>query len=117
MKHEPRHVLFKFLESVKQYRLRGESNEKSVPCFKTIRKRSQIKGAWIWQLVKFSYEFDTDIVKLVDNNLFLQNSATTDEAAVVFLKDLVEEIKRYNKGVIIFDLDSISGIKKVYSSI
>ena len=53
----------------------------------------------------------------MDNNLFLQNSAISDEAAVVFLKDLVEEIKRYNKGVIIFVLDSISGIKKVYSSI
>lgn len=36
------------------------------------------KRAWLWQMVEFSYEYDADIVKLVDNSYLIQNNAFDD---------------------------------------
>lgn len=68
-------------------------------------------------MIEFSYEYDADIVKLIDSSYLLQNNAFDDNQAMALINSLVEEIKRYNRAVVIFNLDEIANIKKDYSGI
>lgn len=49
--------------------------------------------------------------------MLIQNQAYNDAKAAAVINETVTEAKKYNKAVIIFDLDSISGIKKEYQSL
>lgn len=72
---------------------------------------------WLPLIVKFALNYDADIVKMIDNNFIVNSSALDDSAATSLISTVVSETTKYAKSVIIFDLDSISQIKKEYQSL
>ena len=78
---------------------------------------SKYKKSWLPLILDFALKYDADIVKLIDNAFIINNSAYDDAAALSLINDVVEEIKNYNRAVVIFDLDSISLIRREYQSL
>jgi hypothetical protein len=55
-------------------------------------------------------------VKLIDANFLYQNNISDDTGASRLIIDTVNQMKEYKKSVCIFDIDSIAGVSKQFSS-
>lgn len=78
---------------------------------------AQYEKAWLPLILQFALEYDADIVKVIDNSFLINNNANDDSKAVALVNSIVEETKKYDKGVLIFDLDSIVQISKQFQSL
>ena len=67
-------------------------------------------------MVNFALEMNCDCVKLIDWDYFSSSFAIDDNDCTNLLSNTVEMMKKYNKSLIIFDLDSIAGMVKQYNS-
>ncbi|TNV84877.1 hypothetical protein FGO68_gene4338 [Halteria grandinella] len=79
-----------------------------------------VKRAWLWQILRFSYVYDADSVILMDNRLLQENNSNDDAQAASFVQKKIQEVQRYDRPVIILDLDSLalcsletSGMKEI----
>jgi hypothetical protein len=59
---------------------------------------------------------EADCVKLIDANFLYQNNISDDTEASKLIIDTVNQMKEYSKSVVIFDIDSIAGVTKQFSS-
>jgi hypothetical protein len=59
---------------------------------------------------------EADCVKLIDTNFLYQNNISDDTEASRIIIDTVNQMKEYPKSVVIFDIDSIAGVTKEYST-
>lgn len=59
---------------------------------------------------------EADCVKLIDANFLYQNNISDDQGAARIIIDTVNQMKEYPKSVVIFDIDSIAGLTKEYST-
>lgn len=48
-----------------------------------------VKRGWLWQVLKFSYEYDADSVVLMDNRLLQVNNANDDSDASKFIQNKI----------------------------
>lgn len=60
---------------------------------------------------------NADQIKLIDSNFFFANRVADDQVATKLMINTVEELKKYDKSVVIFDLDSIAGVSKEYGEL
>lgn len=95
----------------------NQEEGREVTYCETINNRVYLKKAWLSNVVQFAQRYDADIVKLIDAYFLQQNNVFEDNQATTFISSLVEEIKRYSRAILIFDLDSIAMIKKEHSGI
>ena len=49
---------------------------------------------------------------MIDSNFFFTNKVSEDQHATQLIINTVEEMKKYDKAVLVLDLDSISGVYK-----
>ena len=68
-------------------------------------------------IVHFALKVNADSIKLIDENFFTSNFVSDDLHATQLIINTVNMMKQYNMSVIIFDLDSISGVHKQYNAI
>ena len=60
---------------------------------------------------------EADCLKLIDANFFFENKISDDKEASQLIIDTIKMMKQYDRSVVIFDIDSIAGVTKEYSSI
>lgn len=70
---------------------------------------------WISLIVKFAQLINADAVRLFDSNFFSQNGVSEDQHINELMVKTMEEIKKYTKSIVVFDLDSIAGLSKEWS--
>ena len=58
-----------------------------------------------------------DCLKLIDANFFFENKISDDKEAAQLILDTINTVKQYDRSVVIFDIDSIAGVTKEFSSI
>ena len=61
--------------------------------------------------------YNADVVKLFDNDFFLQNRCHSDEECQQALLEAIKEAESYERAVLLFDLDQISGIRMEAASV
>ena len=113
MKVQAREILNNFIESVEQ----RYSKEPSVQTFRLLLESESIRENWLPLLLDFALEYDAEMIKLIDHNYLQKKKAFDDTTAQKEVNAIIEETRRYNKTVVIFDLDSIAQISKQYSSL
>jgi len=109
---QPDILLVDFIQSIDQY-----YDKTPLKILQLLNDPERYQLDWLPLIVKFALNYDADVVKLIDNNFIINNSALNDSAATSLISSVVSETKNYDKSVIIFDLDSISQIKKEYQAL
>ena len=85
--------------------------------FDIYESKSQLRTHWKYLSMEFALAYNADVIKLFDNDFFLQNRCYSDEECQKALLEAIKEAESYERAVLLFDLDQISGIRMEATSV
>ena len=111
----PRQALNHFIDSLIEQR---KNPPKEIECRKLADSNEEMQKVWLQFIIILATSYlEADCLKLIDANFFFENKISDDKEASQLIIDTINMMKQYDRSVVIFDIDSIAGVTKEFSSI